>query len=338
MNYRFSPAGVASVALAVLGFATYIVMHLDFVHIGTWWRVSLFPVAFVGFVAWFVWRVRVNSRHQRAMAQFAKNIEGWTYAYATPRYRQRFRAFPFGVGREVLDLDVVSGPYRGFSCASFTHLYLEGKEDEFNVPGSWQIDIVDLPYPLAKVDIVPEDFLARFAKFLGGKDIDFESADFNAVWRIKAGDAKYAHDIVHPRMMERLLRSDAQGMAIRIEGSAVYSWAADRHGPDDLARRLGVLTAVARLIPDFVYQEFKEVHDRLAEEERKREENAPAWAKTPGALTSGRYTELGREEYKRLGLPEFENEGTEPPREDGPAAGRGRWDAPPEDFHRVDRA
>ena len=182
-----------------------------------------------------------------------------------PRYRDRFHAFPFGVGRAARDVDLVCGPYNGFSCASFTHQYEEGKEDEINVPRTWQIDMVDLPYPLATVDILPDDLIAKFAKLLGGQDIDFESAAFNARWRVKAGDAKYAHDIVHPRMMERLLWSDAAGMAIRIEGSAVYAWAVERRGPEDLARRLSVLTAVARLIPEFVYREFKEVHERLAE-------------------------------------------------------------------------
>jgi hypothetical protein len=337
MNYRFSPAGVASGALGVLALVAYVLVRVDITGVTGWWPLSLFAVVFVGSVVWWAWDVTVHGRHRRAMAEFVRNIDGWTYAHAAPQYRRRFGAFPFGVGRAPRDVDVVSGPYRGFSCSSFTHQYQEGKEDEISFPRAWQIDLVELPYPLATVDILPDDELAKFAKLLGGQDIDFESAAFNARWRVKAGDVKYAHDIVHPRMMERLLEFDADGIAIRIEGSAVYAWTVERRGPEHLAQRLSVLTSVARLIPEFVYREFKEVHDRFAEAERLREENAPAWAKTPGALTSGRYTELGREEYKRLGLPEFEDEGTEPPRGDGPAAGRGRWDAPPEDFHRVDR-
>lgn len=335
MNYRFSPVGAAWFALAVLGLSAYALMELDFVGVSTWWPVSLFGVVFVGAVALWAWDVRVHGRHQRAMARFARQIEGWDYAHTAPRYRDRFHAFPFGVGRAARDVDLVCGPYNGFTCASFTHQYEEGKEDEINVPRTWQIDMVDLPYPLATVDILPDDLIAKFAKLLGGQDIEFESAAFNARWRVKAGDAKYAHDIVHPRMMERLLWSDAAGMAIRIEGSAVYAWAVERRGPEDLARRLSVLTAVARLIPEFVYREFKEVHERLAEAARRREENAPAWAKTPFALSSGRYTELGKSEYWKSELPEFEDEGSEPPRESGPAAGAGRWDAPPEDPHRT---
>lgn len=337
MNYRFSPASVVPGILVGLGFVAYALVRVDFVGISGWWPLALFAVVIVGSIAWWAWDVTVHGRHRRAMDLFVAQTEGWQYAHVGPQYRRRFRAFPFGVGRGARDVDVVCGPYGGFSCASFTHQYEEGKNDEISFPRTWQIDLVELPYPLATVDILPDDELAKFAKLLGGQDIDFESAAFNARWRVKAGDAKYAHDIVHPRMMARLLEFDAEGMAIRIEGSAVYAWSVERRGPENLARRLAVLTSVARHIPEFVYREFKEVHDRLAELERLREENAPAWAKTPGALTSGRYTELGREEAKRLGLPEFEGEGTEPPREDGPATGRGRWDAPPVDPLRVDR-
>lgn len=337
MNYRFSPAGAISVALAGVGLVAYALLSLDFTGATGWWPHALLVAVGLAFVALWAWDARVHDRHQRAMARFARRIEGWDFAYTAPRYRDRFRAFPFGVGRAGRDVDMICGPYNGFTCASFTHQYEEGKEDEIKVPRTWQIDVVDLPYPLATVDILPDDLMAKFAKFLGGQDIDFESAAFNARWRVKAGDAKYAHDIVHPRMMERLLYSDAEGMAIRIEGSAVYAWAVERRGPEDLARRLSALTAVARLIPEFVYREFKEVHDRLVEAQRLREENAPAWAKTPFALSSGRYTELGKSEYLKSELPEFEDEGSEPPRETGPATGPGRWAAPPVDPHRTGR-
>ncbi len=337
MNYRVSPAGVFSVAIVGLSLVAFALVSFDVTGITGWWSQALILVVFVSSVAWWAWDFRVNGQHQRAMVHFAQHIEGWEYSQTAPEYRGRFRSFPFGVGREVRDVDRVRGPYRNFPCASFTHRYEEGKKDEIKVPRTWQIDVVDLPYPLATVDIVPDDVLAKFAKLLGGQDIDFESSDFNARWRVKAGDVKYAHDIVHPRMMERLLGSDAEGMAIRIEGAAVYAWAVDRRGPEDLARRLSVLTSVARLIPEFVYREFKEVHDRLIEAERQREENAPAWAKTPFALSGGRYTDLGREEIREMELSRYGDQGWKPPSDGGPGGGAGHWDAPPDDPNRVGR-
>jgi hypothetical protein len=337
MNSRLTPGGVISGALAGMCLVALSLLSFDVAHVAGAWPYVLFPAMFVLAAAWAIREFRAQGEHARAMERFAGRVEGWEYAPTTLAYRGRLSAFPFGVGRDLRDVDAVRGPFNGYTCASFTHQYNEGKDDEVKVASSWQVDVVDLPYPLATIDLLPEDLLARFAKFLGGTDIDFESAEFNAAWRIMAGDARYAHDIIHPRMMERLLWSDAHGMAIRIEGSAVYAWKADRRGPDDLARRLGVLTAIARLIPDFVYREFKEVRDRLAEAERKREEAAPGWAKTPFALTSGRYTDLGRDEYSKSELPVFEDESPMPPL--GTVGnGAGRWDAPPDDPQRVGRA
>ncbi|HEX7589352.1 MAG TPA: DUF3137 domain-containing protein [Demequinaceae bacterium] len=332
-----SPRSVISAAVGALSVVAILLLNTGIVAIAGPWVMAAIVGLLVVAVGWFAWDLWSQGRHRRAMMRFADHIDGWEYRPQTRDYDERFLTFPFGVGRDLRDVDLIRGPFNGFACASFTHEYEEGDKDEFNATSRWQIDVVDLPYPLAKVDIVPDDFLAKFAKLLGGQDIDFESAQFNARWRVKAGDAKYAHDIVHPRLMERLLEADADGLAIRIEGSAVYSWAVDRRGPEDLARRLGVLTAVARSIPDFVYREFKEVHDRLAEEQRKREENAPEWAKTPFALSGGRYTDLGREDYREMELSRFGDQGGKPPSDGGPGGGAGHWDAPPDDPNRVRR-
>ncbi len=335
MNYRLSPRSIISAAIGALSVVGLLLLNARVVAIaGPWASIVLIGV-FVVAVGGFGLDLWSQGLHRRAMMRFADHVDGWEYRPGTRNYDRRFFTFPFGVGRNPRDVDLIRGPFNGFACASFTHEYDEGDTDEINVTSRWQIDIVDLPYPLAKIDIVPDDLLAKFAKLLGGQDIDFESARFNAAWRVKAGDAKYAHDIVHPRLMRRLLETDANGLAIRIEGPAVYLWAIDRRGPEDLARRLGVLTAVARLIPDFVYREFKEVHDRLAEEERKREENAPEWAKTPFGLSGGRYTDLGREDFRRRELSRLGGQEWEPPTDGGPGGGAGQWDAPPEDPNRV---
>lgn len=334
MNYRFSHGGDFSAVVAVVSFCAFWLLF-RVVSVAGIWPFVVTMVLFLLAAGWsafdYFW---FQSRHERALRAFAARIDGWDYAPGTSAYAQRLHAFPFGVGSNPRDVDVVRGPLNGFACASFTHQYDEANSvDEVGIPLSWQIDIVTLVYPLAKIDIVPDDVLAKFAKLLGGQDIDFESAAFNAEWRVKAGDRKYAHDIVHPRLMERLLWSDAKGLAIRIEGPYVYAWSAGRRGPEDLARRIGVLTAVARQIPDFVYREFKEVHDRIAEAARKREEAAPAWAKTPFALSGGRYTDLGRERYKEMGLRDLAGDNWQPPQDDDSGSGSWRWDAPPEDPH-----
>jgi hypothetical protein len=298
VNYRIDPKHVF-IAMAVAAVATTIVILFASGRsdLATGWAYWTIMMAFVlGPGIWWSWDAYAGDGHMRRMAKFAMT-NSWQFAPETGEYRRVFGSFPFARGVHERDVAWIAGTYNGRSCASFTHEYEEGSDDEQKRIRRWQITLVELEYPLSTVDILPDDVLAKFEKFFGGMDIDFESADFNEKWRVKAQNLKYAHDIVHPRMMERLLKSDADGLAIRVENAAVLCWQAGRQGPEDLARRLNVLTAVAKLIPEFVLREFEYEWKKLEAARRKREEGAPDWAKTPYALSSGHYTELGKQQY-----------------------------------------
>lgn len=324
MNYRFSDWGLASTVAGILGLAGFGLIYSGlFVAIPPVGQVMV-VVAVLAAIAAAIADFVLGDRHVRRLRRFAEEHPGWRFAEATEAFAGRFLAYPFGTGREPADLWMLSGEYNGLPCATFTHRYEFGSKDDPQKT-FWQIDIAPLRYPLRTLDIVPDDAFAKVAKFLGGQDIDFESHDFNKYWRVKAGDEKYAHDVIHPRVMERLLQPDALGLAVRIEGDAVYCWQAGRRGPEDLARRLGLVTTIAKLIPEFVIDEFKAIHEAADEAQRQREANAPEWARTPGALTSGRYTGIGAEDYEDIPWPPPFPDGTpRPTRPPDDPAGRGR--------------
>lgn len=308
MNYRYPPsrifAGVAggAGAIAVAG------LLLNGMVIVAWWPFGILLGLLLVAGGYWAWEAFAEERHIRAMAKFAR-VNKWDFAAETPAFRRVLGSFPFDQGENRRDLASISGVFNKRKCWSFTREYEIGTGDDKKRTERWQITLVELEYPLKTVDILPDDLLAKFSKSLGGQDIDFESADFNRKWRVMSRDLKYAHDIVHPRMMERLLRDDADGLAIRVGGPAVLCWQWNRRGPGDLARRLGVLTSVAKLIPDFVLREFEYENNKLDEARRKREANAPGWATTPFALTSGHYTGIGAENYPEV---------TEPGKDQGP--------------------
>jgi hypothetical protein len=155
----------------------------------------------------------------------------------------------------------------------------------------FQVTLVELPVVLPRLELVPETIAERFLKSLGGGDLDVESHQFNRQWRVLCRDARYAHAVLDPRMIERLVQPDATEIAIRIEGGAVLAWQPGRRGTDTLARRLGVLTAVARRIPEHVVREYRERGElNVPGAERPFPPTAPAWATTPGALTGGKAT------------------------------------------------
>jgi hypothetical protein len=299
MNYRFPPGRVFATLSGAGGAAGYLALHFNWVALAGWWPIVIVFGLIVASVWYWTWDLTAAGRQTNAMAKFA-NVNKWQFEFETGEYRRVFQSFPFNQGFDPRDVNCISGPFNGRQCSTFTHEYEIGTRNDKNTSNRrerWQITAVKLDYPLQTIDILPDDTLAKSAKLFGGQDIDFESADFNAKWRVVGRNLKYAHDIVHPRMMERLLRPDAEGLAIRIEGPYVLCWQWNRRGPADLARRLGVLTSIAKLIPAFVLREFEYEYKKLAEAQRKREENAPDWAKTPYALTSGKYTGIGAEEY-----------------------------------------
>lgn len=313
MNYRYPPGRILATLSGAGGVVGYFALHFDWVFLAGWWPILIVVGLIIASVSYWVWDLTAASRQANAMAKFA-HVNKWQFELETGTYRRKLSAFPFGQGTNPRDLNCISGNYNGKRCSSFTHEYDIGAHEEKgkNQTDRWQITAVELEFPLQTIHILPDDTLAKFSKFFGGQDIDFESAAFNEKWRVVGHNLKYAHDIVHPRMMERLLRSDANGMAIRIEGQYVLSWTWNRQGPANLARRFGVLTSIAKLIPAFVLREFEYEYKKLDEVRRKREENAPDWATTPYALTSGKYTGIGAEDY-----PEEEGKVGEPLSEPG---------------------
>ncbi len=285
--------------VAVFGGLAWFAFEFDLFSFFGLWPYIIIGVGLLAFVSWWGYDAYRARKHQVAMRDFAL-MHGWTYQKRSSVWARKMRSFPFGQGTHRRDLAVLSGTFNKMPCATFVHEYETRTDERKSATQVWQVTAISLPFPLATVDIIPDDMVAKVAKLLGGQDIDFESAEFNAKWRVKAGNSKYAHDIVHPRMMERLNKYDARGLAIRVEGDVVLAWQAGRQPNDSLARRLGVLTSVARLIPEFVYREFAAIHVRADERISEAESDAPEWARSTTALVDGKYNaELADPKYDK---------------------------------------
>lgn len=278
-------AGAAAGGLAVV---LYLVgKFVDAVAPIAWLTVVV--LALVAGVLWLM-DSAAAARQRREFLEFAQ-LHGWTFDGASRTYTGRFSRFPFGGLPASRQENRLSGTLNGVECATFTHLRVATDAEGRESTEPFQITLVELPVVLPVLELVPETMAERFAKSLGGGDLDVESYEFNRTWRVLCRDPRYAHAVLDPRMVERLLQPDARELAIRIEGGAVMAWQPGRVGTDTLARRLGVLTAVARRIPEHVVREYRERGAlNVAGEDRAISPTAPTWATTPGALTSGKAT------------------------------------------------
>lgn len=202
----------------------------------------------------------LQEQRDRAARRWAATV-GWTFVGEDPALRVRWHQPPFGIGTDTRATEAVRGVWQGRPAVSFRYRYATGGGRAKTVV-TYHVVALELPARLTPLEILPESLGSGVAKAFGARDIQFESADFNAQWRVVCADAKFAHDVVHPRLMERLLRPDARGAALRIEDRWIVSW---RLGLPDLAglpARLSAMAALADAVPRFVWQEHG--HDPLA--------------------------------------------------------------------------
>ncbi|MGA2092483.1 MAG: hypothetical protein ABSH16_03620 [Sedimentisphaerales bacterium] len=103
--------------------------------------------------------------------------------------------------------------------------------------------------------IRPENILDKFAELVGFNDIDFESAEFNKKFYVKAPNKKWAYDIIHPRMMEFLLTSPVFSLQFDLLSVIVYRDCL--FSPADFTAAVEFINGFFDLIPDYVIQNQK---------------------------------------------------------------------------------
>ena len=201
----------------------------------------------LGLVLWGK-RQRVKRIEQWALAT------GWTHVGSDSSLVARWQGQPFRIGRSKRTFEVLRGSFRGRPAQSFAYRYTTGSGKEQSTV-TFHVVSMALPAYLPTLELTPDGLGARLAKAFGGQDLRFESEAFNAAWRAEAPMTKFAYDVVHPRLMERLLQGEARGMSLRIEGTDILCWSNGTPDLDAIAGRLQVLAAVVDAVPRFVWLE-----------------------------------------------------------------------------------
>lgn len=210
----------------------------------------LFAVVAIGLAVAGFWVQ--HKRHERFAAWALRN--GWTYARSDRSLVDISRGQPFGQGSSRRATEVLRGTYDGRPALSFSYQWTTGSGKNRTTHHAHVVALA-LPTYLPTVEVTPEGLGARLAKLVGAQDVQFESEAFNRAYRVAATDQRTGHAILHPRLMERLLRSDALGNAWRIGGTWILSWETGTTDLDRLAPRLGLLSAVVRSVPRHVWQD-----------------------------------------------------------------------------------
>ena len=194
----------------------------------------------------------LGRRRRRQLLAWAA-VNGWQYRASAPELTECWHGVPFGVGSSRRATEVLSGRWQGRPAKSFRYRYTAG-DGERRTVHTFHVLTLSLPAYLPTLELTHEGLGARLAKALGGQDLEFESEEFNRAWRVTSHMPRFAYDVVNPRLMERLLRPGTSAN-LRIEGTDILTWTVGAPDLDVVAARLGLLDAVVRSIPRFVWLE-----------------------------------------------------------------------------------
>jgi hypothetical protein len=114
--------------------------------------------------------------------------------------------------------------------------------------------LVKTDFPLIPLRIRHERALERLGEAFGAGDINFESAAFSERFHVISADRKFAHDVIHPRMMEYLL--EKASWPIELAGWHCLVWAGGRLAPAQVAAALALAQGVVERIPEHVRREL----------------------------------------------------------------------------------
>jgi hypothetical protein len=202
--------------------------------------------------------IRRRRARERRFSQWAAQ-HGWRFGDADARLTALARHLVPGQagGRHTQVVsDVLQCRHAGAPAYSFTYRWVTSTE-HLGEPGprsrigrrTAQVVAVPLPGHLPMVQVTPEGFRSTLARSLGARDLRVESEAFNRAYRVVADDERVAHAVVHPRLMEQLLRPELLGFAWRVDQGWVYSWVDGRSEPERVGPMLDVVTAVRLSLP-----------------------------------------------------------------------------------------
>ena len=194
---------------------------------------------------------------REAMASLAAS-RGWAYTARDDRWNDQFLGTPFGLGHGRRSTNVLTGEHDGRPFVAFDYLYYTTEragETHRQVPHPFYVVAIDMGASFPPLEVSPENFLERFVGRLTNRDIELESEDFNRAFTVTCPDRRFASDVLHPRMMQLLLRTPEAGFrfdrrwAIHVELGTVAL--------DGIEPRLRRVDAIVDQIPEFVWKQVK---------------------------------------------------------------------------------
>ena len=172
-------------------------------------------------------------------AEDTAGIVGWPFAL-----------FGRGDGRGVEN--VAFGKWKGrHPVTAFDYwYYTESTDSKGHTSRSYQrfsCATLDVAAAFPHLEIAREGLFSRLADRLGMEDIEFESPEFNRRYNVKAGERRFAFEMLDARMLRWLVDFD-QGLAFEVAGNKVLAYR-KRHGASGMVPLIETLLMFRERVP-----------------------------------------------------------------------------------------
>ena len=162
----------------------------------------------------------------------------------------QFECLQPGINRYAYN--IAKGNWKGRSLWAFDYHFTTGpKNEQFY----FSAVIAESHAPLKTLGIRPEKILDKVADSLGFRDIEFESAEFNRMFRVGSPDKRWAHDVLHPRVMEFLVSRPK--FIIKLEGTYAIAYRPMVMRVKEFEAAVELLYDILDLLPGYVVRQQK---------------------------------------------------------------------------------
>ena len=224
--------------------------------------VALFG-GFAVLVVFLIVRAQRLARERREGFAALAHARGWQYAPRDDTWTTRFSGAPFGQGHNRQAHNVLVGQWQGRGFVSMDYVYYttetstdaDGHTSSREVSHSFGVVALNTGASFPALSVTPEGAFGRLLGRLTDSDIELESEDFNRAFTVRCPNRRFASDLLHPQMMELLLREP--NFAFRFDGPSIMAIRDGQTPIPEVEVRLSLLDAIVDLIPDFVWQNVK---------------------------------------------------------------------------------
>ena len=100
------------------------------------------------------------------------------------------------------------------------------------------------------LQVRPENFMDKIAGWVGFDDIDFEYKEFNDAFYVRCNDKKFAYDIIHPKMMEYLLK--CRGLHFEMADDVILAHYGRRLRAHEIEPLIRAAQGLHKLLPTYI--------------------------------------------------------------------------------------